>query len=173
VRFVESRGWIRRSYRICAAYEGRECCFEFPARCFAAMQETTRDGGVARVGGADGENLWWAGRDELYWIDAAVEGADVELLLWDQRRRRDGRMERLRRIRAREVQLEAARRERIPEDVRNFVWLRDEGRCVRCGAEEDLQLDHVIPYARGGGNGAENIQILCGSCNREKADSIG
>ena len=42
------------------------------------------------------------------------------------------------------------------------------GRCVRCGAEEDLQFDHVIPVARGGGNAPENIQVLCGPCNRAK-----
>ena len=44
--------------------------------------------------------------------------------------------------------------------------------CVACGAEEDLQFDHVIPVARGGGNAAENLQILCGTCNRQKSDKI-
>ena len=55
---------------------------------------------------------------------------------------------------------------------RAFVWERDAGRCVKCGSEDDLQFDHVIPVAKGGGNVAENVQILCGDCNRQKSDSI-
>ena len=60
----------------------------------------------------------------------------------------------------------------VPDEVRAFVWERDEGRCVRCGAEDDLQFDHVIPVAKGGGNAAGNVQILCGDCNRQKRDAI-
>lgn len=43
---------------------------------------------------------------------------------------------------------------------------------MRCGADDDLQFDHVIPVAKGGGVAADNIQILCGDCNRQKSDSI-
>lgn len=81
-------------------------------------------------------------------------------------------MERLRKIRAAEEAVEGARRERIPDEVRLSVWTRDDGRCVRCGAEEDLQFDHVIPVSRGGGNAPENVQILCGPCNRAKSSGI-
>ncbi|MDE2992677.1 MAG: HNH endonuclease [Chloroflexota bacterium] len=64
------------------------------------------------------------------------------------------------------------RRERIPSEVRALVWERDDGRCVHCGADADLQFDHIIPVAKGGGNAADNIQVLCGDCNRRKSDSI-
>ncbi|WP_420635223.1 HNH endonuclease [Candidatus Palauibacter sp.] len=57
-------------------------------------------------------------------------------------------------------------------EVRAFVWRRDDGTCVRCGAEENLQFDHIIPVAKGGGNAMDNIQILCADCNRQKSDSI-
>ena len=57
------------------------------------------------------------------------------------------------------------KRETIPDHVKLLVWARDGGSCTQCGATQDLQFDHVIPVAKGGGNSAANIQILCGSCN--------
>lgn len=66
------------------------------------------------------------------------------------------RIDRLRRIRAREEEAVEARRRAIPSEVRAFVWRRDAGRCVRCGAEDDLQFDHIIPVAKGGGNAIDN-----------------
>ena len=65
-----------------------------------------------------------------------------------------------------------ARRERIPEDMKLFVWQRDEGKCVRCGSNERLEFDHIIPVAEGGANTARNIQLLCELCNRQKGKSI-
>ena len=118
-----------------------------------------------------GRTLWWY-RDGYWWDDEGLSAEEIGLLLWDRERKRDARFDRLRKISAREEDLAATRRERIPDEVRAFVWERDEGRCVRCGAEDDLQFDHVIPVAKGGGVAADNIQILCGDCNRAKSDSI-
>jgi hypothetical protein len=65
------------------------------------------------------------------------------------------------------------RRERIPENVRLFVWRRDEGRCVECGSNENLEFDHIIPISKGGSSTVRNnIQLLCGNCNRLKSDNI-
>ena len=61
----------------------------------------------------------------------------------------------------------------IPQDVKNAVWNRDGGRCVECGSNEDINLDHIIPFSKGGSNTWRNLQILCGSCNRKKSDKIG
>jgi len=66
----------------------------------------------------------------------------------------------------------SARRERIPEDVRLFVWQRDEGKCVKCGSKERLEYDHIIPIAEGGANTARNLQLLCELCNRTKGKNI-
>jgi hypothetical protein len=61
----------------------------------------------------------------------------------------------------------------IPQDVKIAVALRDQGKCVQCGAVEDLHYDHKIPWSRGGTNTTNNIQLLCGRCNRRKgADDI-
>lgn len=68
--------------------------------------------------------------------------------------------------------LPAAKREAIPESVRLFVWQRDEGRCVKCGSQEKLEFDHVIPVADGGSSTDRNVQLLCEACNRAKGRSV-
>jgi hypothetical protein len=64
------------------------------------------------------------------------------------------------------------RRTQLPEEVRIFVWRRDEGKCVLCGSNEDLEFDHIIPFSKGGSNTERNIQLLCAKCNRTKSAKI-
>ena len=68
--------------------------------------------------------------------------------------------------------LPLARRERIAEDVRMFVWQRDGGKCVKCGKNENLEFDHIIPVIEGGASTARNIQFLCQPCNRTKGRKV-
>ncbi|MEX2255374.1 MAG: HNH endonuclease signature motif containing protein [Acidimicrobiia bacterium] len=63
-------------------------------------------------------------------------------------------------------------RENIPDDVKLFVWQRDGGACVKCGAQADLEFDHVIPVTMGGSSTARNLQILCANCNSEKGGHL-
>jgi 5-methylcytosine-specific restriction endonuclease McrA len=44
---------------------------------------------------------------------------------------------------------------------------------VRCGSQQELQYDHIIPLARGGADTADNLQLLCAPWSRGKGDSIG
>ena len=61
----------------------------------------------------------------------------------------------------------------IPSAVKQAVWKRDAGRCVECGASDELHFDHIIPYSAGGSSvAAENVQILCARHNLEKSDRI-
>jgi 5-methylcytosine-specific restriction endonuclease McrA len=63
-------------------------------------------------------------------------------------------------------------RQAIPDDVKLHVWTRDSGCCVKCQSPKELHFDHIIPLARGGGNQAENIQLLCRTCNLAKSDRL-
>lgn len=61
----------------------------------------------------------------------------------------------------------------IPTTVKLEVWKRDKGRCVECGATDELHFDHIIPYSLGGTSlRADNIQLLCARHNLEKRDKI-
>ncbi len=63
-------------------------------------------------------------------------------------------------------------RRSLSEKVRRIVWRRDEGLCVRCGSRKNLEYDHIIPVAEGGGNSERNIELLCEDCNRKKGKKI-
>jgi len=65
------------------------------------------------------------------------------------------------------------RRRLIPTAVKLVVWQRDGGKCVICGAADELHFDHVLPYSKGGTSiKAENVQLLCARHNLEKSDKI-
>lgn len=40
--------------------------------------------------------------------------------------------------------------------------------CAKCGAVENLTIDHIKPRISRGSNGLENFQLLCEKCNQEK-----
>jgi hypothetical protein len=59
----------------------------------------------------------------------------------------------------------------IPQDVKIAVSVRDGGRCRRCGSDQHLQYDHIVPYSKGGSStDPDNIQLLCGYHNRLKSN---
>ena len=68
---------------------------------------------------------------------------------------------------------ETNKRPPIPREVVDAVWRRDKGQCVYCGSKENLQLDHIIPFSKGGATTFENLQLLCQKCNLKKSNNIG
>lgn len=61
----------------------------------------------------------------------------------------------------------------IPPEVKRVVWRRDQGKCVTCGATNNLHFDHIVPYSKGGTSlDSRNIQLLCARHNLEKRDKI-
>jgi HNH endonuclease len=65
------------------------------------------------------------------------------------------------------------RRRVIPTSVKLTVWKRDGGKCVICGATDELHFDHDLPWSKGGTSiTAENVQLLCVRHNLQKHDHI-
>lgn len=56
----------------------------------------------------------------------------------------------------------------IPSGIRRRVFERDGYRCKRCGSHHELHADHIIAESKGGEATLENLQTLCGPCNRAK-----
>jgi hypothetical protein len=61
----------------------------------------------------------------------------------------------------------------IPAAVARAVWQRDGARCTyplasgeRCGATWRLELDHVVPFARGGPSTVDNLRVACAAHNQ-------
>lgn len=58
------------------------------------------------------------------------------------------------------------------QDIERLYFEQD-GFCLGCGrdlAELGYHVDHIHPLSKGGSNGPENLQLLCPTCNRQKAD---
>ena len=115
---------------------------------------------------------WWWYRNRFYWEDGGYSAHDVVALVADRERRRQRRLDRAHAALRQEQTAAGRRRESLPRDVRLAVWRRDRGRCRECGDGFDLQYDHVIPIALGGASSVDNLQLLCGDCNRAKGASL-
>lgn len=61
----------------------------------------------------------------------------------------------------------------VPDAIKAVVYQRDGGRCVECGYEGPyLEYDHIWPRSKGGLTTVENLQLLCGQCNRKKGNRV-
>lgn len=61
----------------------------------------------------------------------------------------------------------------IPTWVKQFVYKRDKGRCVICGATDNLHYDHDLPFSKGGSSARpDNVRILCARHNLSKGGKI-
>ena len=120
---------------------------------------------------SDGHRTCWWFEERFYWADEELDSGDVLALVRERERRRRRRLERAHAELAADPG-PAPRRTRIARGVRLAVFQRDGGRCVDCGSDFELQYDHLIPLALGGGSGADNLQLLCADCNRRKGAAL-
>lgn len=66
-------------------------------------------------------------------------------------------------------------RAKVSNKMRFSIYERDGHKCRKCGISDryaDLEIDHIIPIAKGGKSTYDNLQTLCHKCNVEKGDKI-
>lgn len=61
-------------------------------------------------------------------------------------------------------------------ELREKIMKRDNYTCQLCGKympdEVGLQVDHIVPIAKGGKTIASNLRVLCSKCNSSKSDKM-
>lgn len=60
----------------------------------------------------------------------------------------------------------------IPRDLRIEVYMRDHFRCVWCGSDRRLELDHIKPWSAGGADTFDNLRTLCHDCNDHRSNYV-
>lgn len=66
----------------------------------------------------------------------------------------------------------------MTKKLRDYIKKRDNFTCCNCGNSTYkepnllLEIDHIIPVAKGGCTEEDNLQTLCWKCNRAKSDKI-
>ena len=70
-------------------------------------------------------------------------------------------------------QREGIKFEKPPKAPKNRLYKKQKGLCARCGKKFDtvkLEINHIIPKSKGGGDYYENLQLVCRNCNLIKSD---
>lgn len=63
-------------------------------------------------------------------------------------------------------------RGKVSNKMRFAIYNRDHNRCRKCGSTRNLEIDHIIPIAKGGKSTYDNLQTLCHRCNVNKGTKI-
>lgn len=121
-----------------------------------------------------------AARNKYYWANVNTERAKARLRYQqnDERERERGRLWR----KANKVtcriayhRYKARRRANggtFTKQQWNALCQKYDNRCLSCGEQKPLTIDHIIPISKGGSNDISNIQPLCLSCNDRKSNKI-
>ncbi|MHA1712702.1 MAG: HNH endonuclease [Candidatus Ranarchaeia archaeon] len=98
-------------------------------------------------------------RDLIYWQYAKIISASAGF----GKRNYRFIMDRFKKLQSGEIKWSSSIRE----------WVREHEtprRCIYCGAETALTVDHMIPLSRGGPDCPDNVVRVCGRCNSSKGD---
>ncbi|ABC83116.1 HNH endonuclease signature motif containing protein [Anaeromyxobacter dehalogenans] len=127
------------------------------SKAFLKKLDAARDALSHAMPGASRENV----------LEAALD------LLISERERRRGLTARP------QKKVRPSKPDHVPAHVRREVWARDGGRCTfvlasgeRCESAHRLELDHIVPRARGGDSTADNLRIRCRGHNLEEARRV-
>lgn len=118
------------------------------------------------------DRTYWRFRGQWFWDNDGLTAADVYALLHTREQRQRDTLNRAHTMVAAAKRPIPAQRGRVRDDVKQLVWQRDGGRCRSCDSASELQYDHIIPVSMGGASTEDNLQILCGPCNRRKGASV-
>ena len=136
---------------------------------YASLQDAKADTPV-RISQANGRT-WWQVGEHYYWESGGYSEKDVLALVRARERKAQQQLDRAHMLLSAE-QVPANRRQGISREMKLAVWERDGGKCCMCGSAFEIQYDHIVPVAHGGATTIDNLQILCGDCNRAKGASF-
>lgn len=148
-----------------------------PVRLLPELVDRARQGSAAEpflVAYTPSRRFWWY-QDRWFWENQDLGARDVLALLRERDRKQTRSLQRAHALLGVEEGRAAPvprQRSAIPREVKHAVCTRDCGRCVECHSDFDLQYDHVIPFSLGGADTAQNLQLLCSSCNQRKGASL-
>lgn len=169
-RFEKSGSWIFARYRfISGRLQSARSWHVAAARALLARQQETPESMLVEQ---ESGRTWWMYQGEVFWEDEGYSEIEVKALILERRLKNERRVQRAVALMQQTEVLDAPLRAPIADEVRVFVWNRDGGRCVKCGANQRLEFDHIIPLALGGANTARNLQLLCETCNRSKGAAL-
>ena len=168
---IEKVGFFNVNYRFCVTRGRRVYSSEMPVDRFAALSHESHPFEILHVPQRGWS--WWRFAGEFFWTNEAFTSEEMRALIQEAAHKKARRIQRAFSIVNGEGQSDAStNRESIPDEVKIIVWQRDHGKCVKCGSQESLEYDHIIPVSKGGSNTVRNIQILCEGCNRSKGGSL-
>lgn len=173
VRLVLERPRLFQSATAVAAWVGSKAYY-LPGKMTPEQWQVAQERQFHRpnfVIAVAGRNLWQF-RGKFYWDSDGLTENEIHAMLIVRGQRQRQRVERAQAIVAMGEMPRQAARGAIPDDLRQLIWQRDGGRCCQCGSRHELQFDHIIPLSMGGATTAENLQILCGPCNRRKGAGL-
>jgi len=52
----------------------------------------------------------------------------------------------------------------------SLILAKYDYKCTICDSTDNLQIDHIFPYSKGGKTVMNNLTVLCSKCNRNKSD---
>jgi predicted restriction endonuclease len=97
------------------------------------------------------------------WVNLDIEASKCNRILKAQKRK------------SREAKVRKTKKKSF-KSLRIKVFERDNYRCQICGRSAkdgiNLEVDHIIPRAKGGKDEMTNLHVLCEDCNRSKSAKI-